>query len=450
MSRPADSKFPLDDDGKVAERSEVRNAVNRFLLIGLTALIIVAVPVALWVRAQAESHALTNAVSLTQRLADYTIGPLVTEPLLRGDPAALRLLDSRMEPWTNEGSIVWLKVWDAEGRIVYSDVPSLIGHHIAVPDWGPELLRGGPGKATLGLEDDPEYESGPGELVEVYVRALAATGEPLIFEAYYDDDAVREEQTALLLGMAPAFLLSLGALQLAQLAPAVRLARRIQAHQATRRRLLQHAVDASDLERQRIARDLHDEVIQDLAGLSYALEAEEMHGSAAQRPLFGQARSILQSNVRALRAMTTELYPPDLDQLGLPEALRQLAGPLRAQGVEVKIHVPESCELDRACSAMFYRVAREVLANTFKHARASTLELSLFEDRERTILLVRDDGCGFDPSATAPDGHVGLKIMRGTIHVSGGSLEVRSWPGGGTSVTVVLDRASLGLPRGRS
>lgn len=121
------------------------------------------------------------------------------------------------------------------------------------------------------------------------------------FEADYDDDEVRAEQASVLFGMAAPFLLALGVLQLAQLFPAVRLARRIQAHEAARSRLLRRAIEASELERQRIARDLHDEVIQDLSGLSYVLESEERHGPQAQRALFADARRILQDNVRSLR-----------------------------------------------------------------------------------------------------------------------------------------------------
>jgi signal transduction histidine kinase len=228
----------------------------------------------------------------------------------------------------------------------------------------------------------------------------------------------------------------------AQLIPALRLARRIQGHQSTKRRLLQYAIDASDLERQRIARDLHDEVIQDLAGLSYAFEAEERHSNPENRSLFGQAKAILQKNVGTLRAMTTELYPPDLAELGLPAALTRLAAPLLEHGIRVKLHIPPDCDLDRDRAAMFYRVAREVLTNTVKHAKAGVLELTLLQDADRTILLIHDDGCGFDMAADAPDNHLGLRIMRDTIEVAGGSLEVRSWMGGGTSVMAALDRVA--------
>ncbi|WP_166784260.1 sensor histidine kinase [Cryobacterium gelidum] len=416
--------------------------MQRFLLTGLIALVVVAVPVGLWVRAQAAANALNNAVLLTQRLADFSLGPLLTEAVLDGVAGADRQLNERLEPRLADGALVRIKVWDASGRVIYSDLPMLVGRRFDLPSWAPDLLAGGQGRASLEAQNEVEnqFESGTGDLVEVYVRTIAVDGQALVVEAYFDDADVRADQSSVLLGLIPTFLLSLGALQLAQLIPAIQLARRIQGHQSIRRKLLQHAIDASDLERQRIARDLHDEVIQDLAGLSYALEAEEMHSTPENRPLFAQAKAILQKNVSTLRSMSSELYPPDLDELGLPEALAQLAARVLEHGIEVKLQIPANCDLDRDRAAMFYRVAREVLANTVKHAHAGILELTLMQDDDRTILLIHDNGCGFDLSADAPDTHLGLRIMRDTIQVAGGSLEVRSWMGGGTSVMVTLDR----------
>lgn len=416
--------------------------MQRFLLTGLIALVVVAVPVGLWVRAQAAANAMTNAVLVTQRLADYSLGPLLTDDVLDGVAGADRQLSERLAPRLADGALVRIKVWDATGRVIYSDLPMLIGRRFDLPSWAFELLADGQGRASLKAQDEVEnqFETGSGDLVEVYVRAIAVNGQAVVVEAYFSDADVRADQDSVLLGLIPTFLLSLGALQLAQLVPAIQLARRIQRHQSVRRKLLQHAIDASDLERQRIARDLHDEVIQDLAGLSYALEAEEMHSIPENRPPFSQAKAILQKNVSTLRAMSSELYPPDLEELGLPEALAQLAARVLEHGIEVKLQIPANCDLDRERAAMFYRVAREALANTVKHARAGILELTLMQDDDRTILLIHDNGCGFDLSAEAPDNHLGLRIMRDTIQVAGGSLEVHSWMGGGTSVMATLDR----------
>jgi two-component system NarL family sensor kinase len=427
-------------EGRSEDRSEVRSAVGRFLLIGLATLLIVATPLAFWILAQAERHALDNARSSTQRLADFAIGPLVTDDLLDGDREAIDGIDQRLEPWLARGPVLRIKVWDETGRIVYSDVEELIGEQFTLPDWGRELLLGAPGTATLEHQDEleNEFEANAGELVEVYVASRAATGDPLIFEAYYDDDDVRAEQAKVLWDLAPAVLLVLAILQLAQLIPAVALAKRIQAHQIARRRLLQRSIEASDLERRRIARDLHDDVIQDLAGLSYAMEAEEMRSKPEQRSLFTQAHSILQDNVRTLRAMTRELYPSNLEQMGLPTALSRLADPLRQAGIQVTINGGAVDDMTRDESAMFYRVAREAFVNIRKHAHAESVELSIDETDDDMVLLIKDDGRGFDTQSGAPDGHIGLQLMRDTIEDAGGRLDVVSIPGRGTVVEARL------------
>jgi signal transduction histidine kinase len=430
-----------DEDGSV-ERSEVRTAVTRFLLTGLITLLAISVPVALWIRGQAEGHTLAAAIQRTHDLADHAVAPLLTEELLAGDPASLRLLDERLDRWATGGFVMRVKVWDPTGLVVYSDLPSLIGRTFPLPSWSADLLAGGTDRASFGTEHrlDNKQDSTFGQLVEVNVRAVDASGQPVIFEAYFDDAAVTAEQLALVQEIIPAFALSLIALQLGQLLPAIRLARRIQADQASRRRLLQHAISASDLERGRIARELHDEVIQDLAGLSYAFEAEEAHGPPGERPLFGRASAILQQNLSTLRAMTTELYPPDFARLGLAEALLRLTDPLVGQGIRATVSLPERIDLDQDRAAILYRVAREALTNTVKHAGAGAVDLTLAQDGEHTTLMVRDDGRGFDTECASPDGHLGLRIMRDTVRVVGGDLSITSHTGDGTTVVATLNR----------
>ncbi len=441
MSRPSETDDALfDRDREAAERLQIRTAVAKFLLMGFMALLVVATPVAFWIRGAAEKHALNNAILQTQRVADLVLGPLVSKAMLAGDGAAITEMDRAVQRWRADTSVLRVKVWTADGRVVYSDVRSLVGQQFELPEWAHALLAGAPGTATLENQQELEnlYESASGELVEVYVSSLAAEGTRLIFEAYYDDGPVRNEQQAVLYSMIPPFLLALSALQLAQLPPAIRLARRIQYHQAVRNRLLQRAVEASDQERRKIARDLHDDVIQDLSGLGLALESEELHVPVEQRPVFRKARSLLQRSVRALRSMTSELYPPDLDQLGLKTSLERLAEQHQEHGLAVRLVIPDDTALDRGSSALLYRVAREALSNSAKHSGATAVVLSLHTDRKGSELVVSDNGMGFDMAPPAPDGHLGLRILRDTVREAGGKLEVRSAPGAGTAVMVRL------------
>ncbi|MET1086969.1 MAG: ATP-binding protein [Arthrobacter sp.] len=431
-------------DDAAAERREVRAAVARFLTAGFAALVLVATPVTFWIRTEAERHALANARDITQRLADNVVGPLITDQLLAGDPEAVKLLDQRLEPWLAESGVTRIKVWDEGGRVVYSDAGSLIGQKFEHEEWARLLLEGGPATATLETQtgEENEYEAGAGELVEVYARSASLSGAPMIFETYSSGDGVRREQHAVLMGMIPPLVLALSVLQLTQLVPAVRLARRIQFHQAARNALLRYAIEASDQERRQIASELHDEVIQDLSGLAYALESEERRGPPEQRPVFAHARTMLQNNIRTLRAMTSELYPPDLEELGLEASLRRLEAPLVERGIATTVEMPDNLVLTKERAVLLYRVAREALVNTAKHSSAQSVLVRIRQAGEVTQIQVADDGLGFNPGQPRPEGHFGLRILRDTVRQAGGILEVRSTPGVGTTVIATFGEAA--------
>ncbi|WP_248762368.1 sensor histidine kinase [Pseudarthrobacter sp. SSS035] len=423
-----------------AERREVRDAVARFLTAGLVALVLVATPVVLWIWAEAERHALANARDITQRLADNVVGPLITGQLLAREPAALELLDQRLEPWLAESGVTRIKVWDDRGRVVYSDVATLIGQDFEQEEWARLLLNGGPATATFETQtaEENEFEANSGELVEVYVRSASQSGAAMIFETYSSGDGVRREQHVVLMGMIPPMVLALAVLQLAQLIPAVRLVRRIQDHQAARNALLRCAIEASDQERRHIASELHDEVIQDLSGLAYALESEERRGPPALQHVFTNARTMLQNNIRTLRAMTSELYPPDLEELGLKASLMRLEAPLVERGIGLTVEIPDKLVLDRDRAVLLYRVAREALVNISKHSSAQSVGIRIRQAGQRTQITVSDDGIGFNPSEPRAEGHLGLRILGDTIRQAGGAFEVRSAPGAGTSVTATF------------
>lgn len=434
---------------EVTERREVRAAIARFLTVGFLALVLVATPVAFWIWAEAEQHALANARDMTQRMANNVVGPLITSQLLAQDPAALESLDQRLAPWLANGHVMRIKVWDEHGRVVYSDVKSLIGQEFEQEEWARLLLAGGPATATLESQtaEENEYEAGSGELVEVYVLSTSQTGAPMIFETYSSGEGVRREQQAVLVGMIPPTLLSLAVLQVAQLIPAVRLARRIQDHQAMRTALLRNAIEASDQERRHIASELHDEVIQDLSGLAYALESEERRGPPSLGPVFSNARTMLQNDVRILRAMTSELYPPDLDELGLEASLMRLEAPLVERGIAFTVDIPDKLVLDRDHTVLAYRAAREALVNATKHSSAHSVAIRIRQTSRQTQITVSDDGVGFDPDEPRPEGHFGLRILGDTIRQAGGSLAIRSAPGAGTSVTATFNVAAPAAPR---
>ncbi|GAB3522022.1 sensor histidine kinase [Arthrobacter monumenti] len=434
---------PLKDE-QANDRSIVHETITIFLILGLTAMILVFIPSLLWVRAQALDHALGNIAANTQRMANFTLAPFVNEDLLSGDPEAQERLDDVVNARIGEGDLMRVKIVTKEGRIVYSDENRLIGERMQLADRATALFDGASTTAVIEEPDEGEnrFESDSGQLVEVYTLATSAAGVPLIFEAYYPADAALAEQGALFLRLVPGVLLALVLLQAAQLPLAIWLSRRVQGHQLVRRRLLRQSIAASDLERRRIARDLHDEVIQDLAGLSYALESVETRSPDTVRPTIVQARTILQGNIGTLRGMLTELYPADLNRMGLPKALNRLVDPLREQGVDVSLDVPESFQVDKTTEVLLYRVARETLVNTAKHAEATSVSVELRVADHTAEMRVADNGVGFDSTQEIQNGHLGLRLARDTVAEAGGTVEITSSTGEGTCVITSVPLAS--------
>lgn len=201
-------------------------------------------------------------------------------------------------------------------------------------------------------------------------------------------------------------------------------------------------VAAAERERGRWARELHDETLQGLAGLNMLLASALRRGG--EQVLESAAREAVEQitvDVSNLRALIAELRPAALDELGLHEALESLAERTAATGgVEVEADIlvrPEGARrlpLDLAVAA--YRLAQEALNNSVKHSGASHVWISAVRADGKLELDIRDDGRGFDPDTT--DGGFGILGMSERVELVGGTFDVLSAPGAGTSV-----RASL-------
>jgi signal transduction histidine kinase len=201
---------------------------------------------------------------------------------------------------------------------------------------------------------------------------------------------------------------------------------------ASRRRLVQ----AQDSERQRLERNLHDGAQQQLIALAMMLSLLE--GAAEDpgevRELTGQLRSGLRAALEDLRALARGIYPPLLADQGLAAALRAQA---------TRVPLPVSIEADgigrypRDAEAAVYFCALEALQNVAKYARASraAITLSCPDDCQLTFAIT-DDGTGFDTTTATPG--TGLQGMADRLAALGGTLQLRSQPGAGTTVTGTL------------
>jgi signal transduction histidine kinase len=272
-------------------------------------------------------------------------------------------------------------------------------------------------------------------------------GTQLLFEIYQRFSSINARSTRLLGALAPPLVGGLAVLFLVQAPLAWTMARRLQRGHREREQLLASAVEASDRERRRIAADLHDGVVQDLAGVAFGLApltADAVRrGDGDSAAVLQDATGTLRQGVRDLRTLLVEIHPPNLESAGLQVALSDLLSPLRARGIATSLEVEEAAgaaapERD----ALVYRVAREAIRNAQQHARPASVRVAVTRPAGgATRLVVRDDGVGFSAQARerrAAEGHLGLRLLEGIVAQAGGRLDVRSAPSEGTTVELEL------------
>jgi PAS domain S-box-containing protein len=196
------------------------------------------------------------------------------------------------------------------------------------------------------------------------------------------------------------------------------------------------------IERQRLARELHDSVSQALYGIALGARTArallDRDPAAAIEPIEYVA-GLANAGMAEMRALIFELRPESLAEEGLVVALTKQAEALRARHqIDVQIDLGEEPDLRLETKEALYRIAQEALHNVVMHARAGAVAISLgasAAEPPAVVLDIRDDGLGFEPDGAFP-GHLGLRSMRERAARLGGSLSVGSAPGRGTSIQV--------------
>ena len=199
-------------------------------------------------------------------------------------------------------------------------------------------------------------------------------------------------------------------------------------------------VDAQELERRPISRYFHDHVVlslnavlMDVANLVKRLPADD---SVSLRYL-DNIRKLADSSVNSIRDIALLLRPSMLDDLGLIPALEWQAREVsRRSGIKIKVTAENATDsLADEMRTCIYRVVQEALHNVFRHSAAKNAEVKVRQEGSSLFLSVEDDGCGFDPQKTRGLGMLGMEER---IRQLGGKLEIRSSPGKGTVLQVVL------------
>jgi signal transduction histidine kinase len=200
---------------------------------------------------------------------------------------------------------------------------------------------------------------------------------------------------------------------------------------------LRRVVSGQELERKRLARELHDETGQALTSILLGLKAvdeaptsEEMHAAAEA------LRELVVATLQDVRRLAVELRPKALDDFGLVAALERLVNLFtETTGIAVELEASIGDRLPPEVETTLYRIVQEALTNIVKHARARNVSLLLVRRGDNATVVIEDDGEGFDPDAAREDG-LGLLGMRERVALLDGRLTVESSADAGTTLAV--------------
>jgi two-component system, NarL family, sensor kinase len=434
----------------------VKNPVAQFLAAGFVVLVAVVVVTVQLSQRAADQEAINDARDTTTLLARSVAEPAIPRGLLSGDIGAADRFDRIVKKRVLVGDVRRIKIWTADGRIVYSDQGQLVGDRFPLgEDEQAVLAKGGTDAEISDLSRrENRFETNSEGLLEVYTRIRSPEGEPLLFEAYYSANDIARQRQKIYDSFRPITLGGLLVLVAVTTPMLWALTRRLERSSRDRERLLVAAADASESERRRIARDLHDGVVQDLAGTTFALSAtmrDPGTAPATAERLKPMAAS-LRSGLRSLRSLLVEIYPPDLRVEGLGAALHDLVAPATGAGIAATVEVFDVESASEDSVRLVWRVAQEAVRNAIRHSQAKHLSVQVRSVGDTLCLDVTDDGVGLAPRAhravvadREPDGDtdtggLGLRSMRDLIREAGGRLDVRSTPGEGTTVHLEVAR----------
>jgi signal transduction histidine kinase len=203
-------------------------------------------------------------------------------------------------------------------------------------------------------------------------------------------------------------------------------------------------------ERNRLARELHDSLVQKLFGVVLAARSADTlleRDSGAAREQVARVGELAQEAVSELRSLVFQLRPAEIETDGLGAALRKHVDVLReAHGAEISLELKGAPRLRAGVDEEVFRVAQESLQNALRHAQAERIDVRLDEDAGGLRLVVADDGVGFEPAEPAlRSRRLGLTSMEERAGAMGGRLAIRSSPGSGT--TIELEVSCDGDPR---
>jgi signal transduction histidine kinase len=197
---------------------------------------------------------------------------------------------------------------------------------------------------------------------------------------------------------------------------------------------MRRVVDAQELERTRLARELHDETGQALTSILLGLKELEQGVGVGQAERVAAVRELVVSTLQGVRRLAVELRPAALDDFGLGPALERLVENHRQHkeiAIDLEIRIGDG-RLPADVETTMYRIVQEALTNIAKHAQATRISVLVTRKQNAAVVVVEDDGGGFD--AASPTAGLGLSGMRERVALVGGKLRLETRPGAGTTI----------------
>lgn len=209
--------------------------------------------------------------------------------------------------------------------------------------------------------------------------------------------------------------------------------------QNERLRRLSSMIDGQEMERQRLSRDLHDSLGQSILAVKIKLEQARSADPVKSRKMIDETRELIRSTIQEIRDISNNLMPPVLEAFGIEQGLKKLCKDTSANtGISIEF-ISENIEnvADSRIQIYLYRIAQEAINNITKHSAATTASVRLTGTENHILLMISDDGKGFNPDEKSSAGN-GMTNMKERVELLKGECDIVSLPGAGTEIIIKI------------
>lgn len=210
--------------------------------------------------------------------------------------------------------------------------------------------------------------------------------------------------------------------------------------QSERARRTQAMFDGQEMERRRLAKEIHDGLGQSLIAIRLLIEGKIAGSSEVNKEALEKIRNLIDRTIADAKLMSNNLMPSVLHEFGFVTALRQLCDHVR-QSTQIKVNFDVDCSrfmLSTIQTVYLFRIAQEAINNILKHAHATEMSVIVKQSDKELFLTISDNGKGFEETRTVQNTGNGLYNMRERVNLLKGTFDLRTMPGKGTELHIVL------------